>query len=47
MSLIDDIQKQQEQTLAPYAMKFSHSRGRRYKKPKNKYGTEFQRDRER
>jgi len=47
MSLIDDIQKQQEQTLAPYAMKFSHSRGRRYKEPGHEYRTEFQRDRER
>jgi len=47
MSLIDDIQKQEEQTLAPCAMKSSSSRGRHYKEPGHKYRTEFQRDRER
>ena len=47
MSLIDDIQKQEEQTLALYAMKSRRSRGRRYKEPCHQYRTEFQRDRER
>jgi dGTPase len=47
MSIIDDLEKTEEATLASYAMKSGQSRGRKYADPKHPYRTEFQRDRER
>lgn len=47
MSIVEELEKKEEETLAPYAMKSSRSHGRRYDEPKHPYRTEFQRDRER
>ncbi|MFH1228307.1 MAG: deoxyguanosinetriphosphate triphosphohydrolase [Planctomycetota bacterium] len=43
----DILEKQEELTLAPYAMKSSQSLGRRYSEPEHQYRTAFQRDRDR
>ncbi|OQX91658.1 MAG: deoxyguanosinetriphosphate triphosphohydrolase [candidate division Zixibacteria bacterium 4484_95] len=47
MSIVEELEKREEESLAPYAMKSSMSRGRQYDEPKHPYRTEFQRDRER
>lgn len=47
MSMIEDLEKIEETTLAPYAVKSGKSRGRKYREPKHPYRTEFQRDRDR
>ena len=43
----EEYEKRENQFLAPYAMKSSETRGRRYPEPKHPYRTEFQRDRDR
>ena len=45
--LRERLEKIELDTLAPYAVKASQSRGRRYPEPKHPYRTEFQRDRDR
>ncbi|MCD6161822.1 MAG: deoxyguanosinetriphosphate triphosphohydrolase [candidate division Zixibacteria bacterium] len=47
MSFLDELKKREQQTLAPYAMKSTESRGRRFKEPLHPYRNDFQRDRER
>jgi len=47
MSVIEDLERVEEKTLASYAVKSGKSRGRKYKEAKHPYRTEFQRDRER
>jgi len=41
------LEKQEEETLAPYAIKSSQSRGRQHKEKEHLYRTAFQRDRDR
>lgn len=43
----EEIEKCEEQKLAPYAMKSRNSRGRKYPQPEHPYRTIFQRDRDR
>ncbi len=45
--LRERFEKIEMDTLAPYALKASRSRGRKYPEPKHPYRTEFQRDRDR
>lgn len=47
MTLLEELEKREEETLAAYAMKSGRSRGRRYAEPRHPYRAEFQRDRER
>ena len=42
-----DIEKSENKSLAPYAVKSGSSRGRRYKEKEHPYRTRFQRDRDR
>ena len=42
-----DLEKIEDQTLAPYAQKASESKGRKYQEPEHIYRTSFQRDRDR
>ena len=42
-----DIEKSENKSLAPYAVKSGNSRGRRYKEKEHPYRTRFQRDRDR
>jgi len=43
----DQLEKIEEQTLAPYAQKANQSKGRQYPEPEHPYRTVFQRDRDR
>ena len=43
----EDIEKYEDQWLAPYAMKSAKTRGRRYKEKEHPYRTVYQRDRDR
>jgi hypothetical protein len=47
MSMLEELEKREENTLAVYAVKSGRSRGRKYREPKHPYRTEFQRDRDR
>lgn len=47
MNVTEEFERAEELQLAPYAMKSSRSRGRKYQEPKHPYRTDFQRDRER
>ncbi len=47
MTIRELLEKQEHETLAPYAAKSSESRGRHYKERSHDQRTEFQRDRER
>ncbi len=47
MNVTEEFERAEEMQLAPYAMKSSRTRGRKYHEPKHPYRTDFQRDRER
>ena len=42
-----DLERQERQQLAPYAIRAEHSRGRAHREPEHPYRTAFQRDRDR
>lgn len=43
----EELEKKEEESLAPYAMKSAKSRGRQHPEPEHPYRTAFQRDRDR
>ena len=47
LALRDELEEREKRELAPYAVRATASRGRRYPEPEHPYRTSFQRDRER